>query len=82
MKNCKVADLLRLIDREYPMKANKNNIYDPPAVIASAIKTMYRSYKKSHEFEILQNKIYNLRLHNNMEDENIQITPLTAKGLC
>ena len=64
--NSETIELLRLIDCERPRKPNKKTVFDNSAVCASSIKSMYNTYKKSKEFQILQNKVYTLSIK---EDE-------------
>ena len=45
--NSGTIELLRLIDKERPQKPNIKTIYDGPAVVASSIKSMFNTYKKS-----------------------------------
>lgn len=66
VRNSYTNELLRQLDRERPLKPTLESVMEAPANVFCAIRQMYNSFKKDSESRILQNKVYELRIHDTL----------------
>lgn len=62
IRSKEVQEVLQLIDNEPRQSVSKENIFDNPVRIYLVIKSLYQNYKRKNVLELMQERIFDLRL--------------------
>lgn len=62
IRSKEVQDVLQAIDNEAKQIVTKDNMFDNPTRIYLVIKSLYQNYKRKNVLELMQERIFDLRL--------------------
>lgn len=62
IRSKEVQDVLQAIDNEARQSVTKDNMFDNPTRIYLVIKSLYQNYKRKNVLELMQERIFDLRL--------------------
>lgn len=80
IRSKEVQELLHLIDSEPRMPVTRDNLFDNPVRIYLVIKSLYQNYKRKNVLELMQERIFDIRLPTSTTDR-LRLSNVTAANI-
>lgn len=68
-----------LVARQKSVALDNNNMFDPPGRAYLTLKTMFQNYKKEHELQIMQSRIFDIKV--DQSGRNVSLKRVSADCL-
>lgn len=80
MRSREVQELVQQIDAQPWQSVRKDNLFDTPVRVYLVLKTMFQNFKKEHELELMQERVFTLKVDPSTY-QRASLTKVTAASL-